>query len=241
MKLGVDQYGGNLAGRRDFASLNTEREHAVAARQKSSARLPAAVKPPADPTETEPDHVIRTNGVLSRPVLLCLLILTVFAVITALYIGKDVILPIVFAAVLKLLLQPIVDFLCTRLRVPYAVSAALLILGLFGTIAVIGFAISGPASGWVHKAPDIPSLRQAEARRPSSANRLSPKDLQRNRGSGNAARSCVGSSHGKYPGEIGRRRRPGEQRIGVVGALLLDHGHPVFSVGHRRPPVTRLA
>jgi predicted PurR-regulated permease PerM len=72
-----------------------------------------------------------------------------------------VILPIVLALVLKLLLQPVVDVLCERLRIPTAVSALILILALFGSIAAIGFTISDPASSWIRKAPEIlPSLKQ---------------------------------------------------------------------------------
>jgi predicted PurR-regulated permease PerM len=106
-------------------------------------------------------QLLRPDGVLSRPVLVCLLILTILGVLGALYVGKEVILPIVLALVLKLLLQPIVDVLCEKLRIPDAVSAFILILALFGSIAVVGFTISGPASGWIRKAPEVlPSLKQ---------------------------------------------------------------------------------
>jgi predicted PurR-regulated permease PerM len=106
-------------------------------------------------------QMLRPDGVWSRPVLVCLLILTILVVIGALYLGKEVILPIVLALVLKLLLQPIVDVLCEKLRIPDAVSAFILILALFGSIAVVGFTISGPASDWIRKAPEVlPSLKQ---------------------------------------------------------------------------------
>jgi hypothetical protein len=49
--------------------------------------------------------VIRPGGVFSRPTLVCLLILTILACLGALYVGKDVILPIILALLLKLLLQ----------------------------------------------------------------------------------------------------------------------------------------
>jgi predicted PurR-regulated permease PerM len=106
-------------------------------------------------------QVLRPNGVLSRPVLVCLLILTIQAVLGGLYIGKEVILPIVLALVLKLLLQPIVGVLCGKLRIPEVVSALILILALFGSVAVVGFTISGPASAWIRKAPEVlPSLKE---------------------------------------------------------------------------------
>src|SRR4051812_14534117 len=111
--------------------------------------------------KAQADRVIRPDGVLSRPVLVCLLILTVLAVLGALYLGQDVILPIVLAVVLKLLLQPIVDVLCDKLRVPKPVSALLLILLLFGSIAAVVFAVSQPAAEWIQRAPEIlPTFRE---------------------------------------------------------------------------------
>jgi predicted PurR-regulated permease PerM len=91
----------------------------------------------------------------------CLIVLTTLAILGALYIGKDVILPLVLAVLLKLLLQPVVDLLRERLRVPATASALILILLLFGSIAAVGFSVSGPASGWIQKAPEVlPSLKE---------------------------------------------------------------------------------
>src|SRR5439155_13919695 len=87
-------------------------------------------------------QVIRPDGVLSQPVLVCLLTLTILAVIGFLYVGREVILPLVLALVLKLLLQPIVDLLSDKLRIPQPASALILILALFASIAAIGFTIS---------------------------------------------------------------------------------------------------
>src|SRR3954447_27014079 len=104
---------------------------------------------------------IRPDGVLSRPPVVCLLVLTILAVLAALYVGKDVILPVLLAVLLKLLLQPVVDHLRDRLRVPPVASALILILLLFGSIAAIGFSVSVPASGWIQKAPEVlPSLKE---------------------------------------------------------------------------------
>jgi predicted PurR-regulated permease PerM len=68
-----------------------------------------------------------------------------------LYVGKDAILPLVLAILLKLLLQPAVAFLCQKLRVPPVASALILILLLFGSIAVVGLSITVPASGWIQR------------------------------------------------------------------------------------------
>jgi predicted PurR-regulated permease PerM len=124
-------------------------------------RRPRQLTPVSEKVSTDAPDVIRPGGVLSRPTLICLLILTILAVLGALYVGKDVILPLVLAILLKLLLQPVVDFLCQKLRVPPVASALILILLLFGSITVVGFTISVPASGWIQKAPEVlPSLKE---------------------------------------------------------------------------------
>jgi predicted PurR-regulated permease PerM len=100
-------------------------------------------------------QMINPNGVLSHPVLVCLLIVTTLAVIGAMYLAREVILPIVLALVLKLLLQPIVDLLSEKLRIPQPVGALILIVALFGSIAAVGFTVSGPATGWIQKTPEV--------------------------------------------------------------------------------------
>ena len=88
------------------------------------------------------------------------LVLAILAVVYSLYFGKEVILPIVLAIVLKLLLGPAMRLLA-RLHLPNALSAALVIVVVFGAIASIGFAISLPASGWIERAPQsLPLLKE---------------------------------------------------------------------------------
>jgi predicted PurR-regulated permease PerM len=78
-----------------------------------------------------------------------------------LYFGKEVVLPIALAVVLKLLLQPILNFLCDRLRFPTTLAAFILICGLFAGIAAVAFSVSGPASSWIEKVPQVlPTLKQ---------------------------------------------------------------------------------
>ena len=55
------------------------------------------------------------------------------AVLVAAYVASDIVLPLVFAIVLKLLLQPALRIL-VGLRVPRTIASLLLILVLFGTI-----------------------------------------------------------------------------------------------------------
>jgi len=82
------------------------------------------------------------------------------ALLTTAYIASEIVLPLVFAFVLKLLVQPIFRIL-ERLRVPRAIAALLLILALFGAIVGLGTAISGPAGNWAGKLPEgVPRLEE---------------------------------------------------------------------------------
>lgn len=91
--------------------------------------------------------------------------LTVFAAgqfalvfLAALYVASPIILPIVLAFVLKLLLQPAVSVL-ERVYLPRAIGAILPILLVFGLLAGMGAALSGPAATWAERLPEgIPRL-----------------------------------------------------------------------------------
>src|SRR4029453_8285124 len=86
--------------------------------------------------------------------------LFVLALLAAAYIASEIILPFVFAIVLKLLLQPAFRIL-ERLHVPRLIAALLLILALFGTVVGLGTAISSPARTWAAKLPEgIPRLQE---------------------------------------------------------------------------------
>jgi predicted PurR-regulated permease PerM len=82
------------------------------------------------------------------------------ALLTTAYVASEVVLPLIFAVVLKLLLQPALRIL-QSMHVPRLFAAVLLILALFGTIVGLGTAISGPAGTWAAKLPEgIPRLQQ---------------------------------------------------------------------------------
>lgn len=90
-----------------------------------------------------------------------ILILAVLAIVYTLYFGKEILLPIALALVLKLLLQPAMRLLHERLRLPGALAALLLIIAVFSAVAAVGFTISVPASGWIQKAPEsLPLLKE---------------------------------------------------------------------------------
>ena len=86
--------------------------------------------------------------------------LFVLALLATAYVASEIVLPLVFAIILNLLLQPASRML-ERLHVPRMLAALLLILALFGTIVGLGTAISGPAGTWAAKLPEgIPRLQE---------------------------------------------------------------------------------
>ena len=86
--------------------------------------------------------------------------LFVLALLAALYVAAEIVLPLVLAVVLKLLLQPAMRLL-ERWHVPRMLAALLLILAVFGTIVGLGAAREGPASTWAAKLPEgIPRLQE---------------------------------------------------------------------------------
>ena len=121
---------------------------------------PARTRSAAPPTGPA-SPIVRTEPVLSSPLSSGVLILAILALIGALYVGKEVVLPIALAVVLKLLLQPVLNFLCTKLRLPAALGALILICGLFAAVGAVALTVSGPASGWIEKVPQVlPTLKQ---------------------------------------------------------------------------------
>jgi predicted PurR-regulated permease PerM len=110
------------------------------------------VVPPADAPEEMP--------LPSDPKVIFLGGLFVLALLATAYVASEIVLPLVFAIILKLLLQPAMRIL-TRLHLPRVLAALLLILAVFGTIVGLGTAISGPAGTWAAKLPEgIPRLQE---------------------------------------------------------------------------------
>jgi predicted PurR-regulated permease PerM len=82
------------------------------------------------------------------------------ALLTTAFVAREIVLPLVFAIVLKLLRQPALRVL-ERFHIPRLVAALLLIVALFTTIVGLGTAISGPARTWAAKLPDgIPRFEE---------------------------------------------------------------------------------
>ena len=82
-------------------------------------------------------------------------------VLFALYFTGEIVLPIVFATILYLVLQPAMRA-AGDLRIPKTIAAAFIILVFFSSVGALSFTLSGPAADWVAKAPQ--SLSRIEDR-----------------------------------------------------------------------------
>lgn len=79
-------------------------------------------------------------------------VLALLAVAAALVLAKELLIPLVLAAFIALALNPVVVGL-VRLRVPRALAAVLLMLGLIAVLVGAISALSGPAAAWFKEAP----------------------------------------------------------------------------------------
>jgi predicted PurR-regulated permease PerM len=87
-------------------------------------------------------------------------ILTMIAVLTCLYVARNIVLPVVLAMVLKLLFQPLVKLL-ERVRIPKVGGALISLLVLLGVFVGLGALLSSPASRWAEQLPQAwPMLQQ---------------------------------------------------------------------------------
>jgi len=103
------------------------------------------VVPPAEESEEMP--------IPSDPKVIFLGGLFALALLAAVYVAAEIVLPLVLAVVLKLLLQPAMRLL-QQWHLPRMLAALLLILAVFGTIVGLGAAIASPP------APGRPSFRR---------------------------------------------------------------------------------
>ena len=76
----------------------------------------------------------------------------VLSMLAAGYVASEIVLPLIFAVMLNLLMQPALGAL-ERLWVPRALATPLLILVVSATIVGLGAAVSGPGEAWIAKLP----------------------------------------------------------------------------------------
>jgi predicted PurR-regulated permease PerM len=121
-----------------------------------SKMAPTDQEPKLFPPAEEPEEM----PLPSDPKVIFLGGLFVLALLATAYVASEIVLPLVFAIILMLLLQPAMRIL-EWLHLPRMLAALLLILALFGAIVGLGTAISGPAGTWAAKLPEgIPRLQE---------------------------------------------------------------------------------
>ena len=113
--------------------------------------------------DDEPVAVRKAQEIIERssPTVnqVCLITLTLMAVIYTLYFAAAVILPFVLALVLTALLSPALQFMNRRLRIPRVIAALILIFAVFTVMWGVGYLVVVPASSWIAKIPQsMPTL-----------------------------------------------------------------------------------
>lgn len=83
----------------------------------------------------------------------CLITLTILGIVYSLYFGREFLMPIVMAAVLSLLLRPVMDLLSERVHLPLQVAALLVIALAFVVIAGLPYVIAPTSADWAAHAP----------------------------------------------------------------------------------------
>lgn len=121
-------------------------------------RLPgphAGPPPPADG-----DHpMVPAPGLFEGP--LAIRIVAVLLIFYALYFSASLLVPIVCAALLGMMLAPLVHGL-ERLYVPRPIAATIVVIAAVSTLAMAITLLAGPAQSWMERAPE--GLRRLEQR-----------------------------------------------------------------------------
>lgn len=107
-----------------------------------------------EPIPPAPDAGVPSSRFRIRAQSWALNVLAVLAVLYTLYYGKAFILPVVLAALLALLLSPMVTAL-RQLKVPSPLGAGLVVLALLTIIGGAASLLSEPAWEWLRQAPQI--------------------------------------------------------------------------------------
>jgi predicted PurR-regulated permease PerM len=107
--------------------------------------------PIADFTATDDDEPVavrKAQEIIERssPTVnqVCLITLTLMAVIYTLYFAAAVILPFVLALVLTALLSPALQFMNRRLRIPRVIAALVLIFAVLTVVWAVGYLVVVP-------------------------------------------------------------------------------------------------
>jgi predicted PurR-regulated permease PerM len=122
---------------------------------------PFPAPPPVDDTSVAPAPGEGEELPLPKDVHAFLLLgIFTLLLLDALYFAAHMLLPVMFAFLLQLLLQPVMRAL-GKLHIPKTAAALLVLLALLGALGMLGSSLAGPASGWIAKAPEsLPRLEQ---------------------------------------------------------------------------------
>jgi predicted PurR-regulated permease PerM len=110
-----------------------------------SAPPPQAVVVPL--AAVSPGRTLRTAALVG---------LLILASLGAVFLARDILIPIVFAVVLQLLLAPAVRALA-RIGIPELVGAAVVLLAMLALVALAVYTLAAPAAEWVDRVPQIAS------------------------------------------------------------------------------------
>ncbi|HEX2115071.1 MAG TPA: AI-2E family transporter [Alphaproteobacteria bacterium] len=92
-----------------------------------------------------------------------LAILATLAIISALHVAAEIVIPIVAAIVLQFMVAPAMRQLC-RWHVPPPISAAIIVIGL-ATMLIVGiYHLTSPAAEWLDRVPEVSSRIQEKLR-----------------------------------------------------------------------------
>ena len=116
---------------------------------------------PAEESAAEPVvSRVETPGLPSSMRSVAVTGMFVMAIFYTLYFTGEIAIPLAFAVLFKLLLQPGVRLL-GRLRVPQPLGALAMIVLLFALLGGGGYLLAGPATAWLERAPQsLPRLEQ---------------------------------------------------------------------------------
>ena len=112
------------------------------------------------PSSTDGDSaMLHAPGLFEGP--LAIRIVAVLLIFYALYFAASLLVPIVCAALLGMMLAPLVHGL-ERVYLPRPIAATLVVLAAVGALAVATTLLAGPAQSWMERAPE--GLRRLEQR-----------------------------------------------------------------------------
>jgi predicted PurR-regulated permease PerM len=135
------------------------------ARSETPSASPDAASAPPGALQT-PDLENLESALETQPAVRSLTgtFLLVIALFYTLYFARAFFLPVTFGLLLNLLLSPFVRTL-NRVRIPYPIGAALVVLSIVAAFGVGGYFLAEPAQAWISKAPQSFAVANAKIRK----------------------------------------------------------------------------